>query len=279
MPSTIALLALLMTSASADSPTCVPKGSTSSRQPSDCPGTILLIVPLVVNNLVAIARGGGKGDDLGNWTPMRGLLTIVGAVIVAVLSAVLTQTGGFGANLSVLVLLWLTRPRLLWSLMGCFVVFGEGFKQPATDALLADVVMAVLGFPFAILGIASSLGSKRCSDNNTTAIFGVAAILEVAFGGVYIFALVALLWKRALGRRWAIAACSYSFILFGIAWFFWIGTSAAMILSLVMVLIKLLAEFIIVAGDGYCPANIGPITALHAVLPIFNALVRAWVPI
>lgn len=80
----VGILAMLLGSVSAASPSCVLKGAASSRQPSDCPGTILLIVPPVANNLVAIAvntllgrkkmrmrlpfwkRGGGKGDDLGN---------------------------------------------------------------------------------------------------------------------------------------------------------------------------------------------------------------------
>lgn len=180
------------------------------------------------------------------WTPWPGLGSAVLVVVQAAVTAYLVRAGGYGASFKDLILLWLVRPRMMWSQMLFYVGFGKNYKGAATDALFADVILNVFSIPVLASTITTALkyGSicdangmvgqsfEGYSENGLTVLraFGsddntyylsVYTYFYLAASGLGIFSLAMFLYKWRLRRWWTIAPLFWSITTFIASWLFW----------------------------------------------------------
>lgn len=175
----------------------------------------------------------GKASTLDdNWTPWSGLSTVALVIVQAIASAA-------WANL---ILLWLLRPRMQWSVMFLYSILGNQYQRSAKDYLFADGILTLLGIPIAAWLLEATLSSYACANEggntfnkyvlgfgtfgnsgNTLGLLKVALYLCLAFSGADLFIFAAFCVKRRLSRGWAVGAGIWSMMIFGIAWYFWIG--------------------------------------------------------
>jgi hypothetical protein len=238
--------------------TCVPSGFVVDHAGESCASQAVLLIPLIVSNVVVVAintimsrlnfqnkvKFCGKPSTVDDpWTPWSGISTILLVVVQAIASAALIRSGGYHANWANLILLWLLRPRMLWSVMFMYSILGEQYQRSAKDYLFADGILTLLGIPIAAWILEAAESSYACANDggntenqyvldfgqfgdarNTSGLLKAALYMSLAFSGVDVFIFAAFCIKRRLGRWWAIGAGVWSLMIFGISWFFWIGT-------------------------------------------------------
>lgn len=231
---------------------CVPTGfAVTPDSTTDCASQAVLLIPLIVSNVVVVAANIllsrlkiqnklkllGKDSTVDDkWTPWSGLSTVALVVVQAIASAALIRAGGYLAAWSDLILLWLLRPRMQWSVMFLYSALGRQYQRSAKDYLFADGVLTMLGIPIAAWLLEAAHSSYACSNDggntfnryvlgfgtfgqagNTSGSVKVALYLCLAFSGVELFIFAAFCIKRRLSRGWAVGAGIWSMMVFGVS--------------------------------------------------------------
>jgi hypothetical protein len=213
------------------------------------------VVDLAVNGLVGRykfqrsahfwkSKKRSEGPEDNKWKPWAGLSSVVIVAVQAIVTAVLIRAGGYKASLQDLILLWFIRPRMMWSQMLWYVVFGVQYKGSATDAYFADLILNVFSIPIAVaitetwtkyptLCGPDSCASFYISDPNlpgisrafgspySTVLLSYASVIYLGFAAAYIFFLIFFLYKQKLSRGWAVGALFWTTTMFGLSWWFW----------------------------------------------------------
>ena len=240
--------------------------SFSADNPGDCASPIGIILPLILSNVVYFCINALAGnfkfqnwcqfwkrgrdqiepEDYA-WTPWPGLGSAALVVIQAAVTAYLVRAGGYGASFKDLILLWLVRPRMMWSQMLFYVARGIEYKGAATDAFFADVLLNLFSIPVLSSTVTIALKFKDICDagefvsqryrpsvdengtmvvrafgsDSQTFLLSIYTYFYLAASSMGIFALAFFLYKRRLRRWWTIVPLFWSLTTFIASWLFW----------------------------------------------------------
>lgn len=266
---------------STSSYSCV-ASSFSSPHEGDCASPIGIILPLILSNVVYFAINALAGNfkfqircqfwkssrDLVRpedyiWTPWPGLGSAVLVVVQAAVTAYLVRAGGYGASFKDLMLLWLVRPRMMWSQLLFYVGFGRNYKGSATDALFADTILNIFSIPVLATAITAALKYKGICDadgmvgqtfegytkdgltvlrafgsDDDAYYLSVYTYFYLAMSGLGIFCLAFFLYKRRLGRWWTIAPLFWSVATFIASWLYW----TSKLLNMDRIMVSMMAD-------------------------------------
>jgi hypothetical protein len=236
--------------------TCIPPGfSYPTPSTTKCASAAVLLIPLIISNVVFLAvnilmsslrfqhklKFWSKPKDVDDpWSPWGGLSTVLLAVVQAIASAALIRAGGYKADWTNLILLWLMRPRMLWAVMFLYSIFGKQYKRSGTDSLFADGILNILSIPIAAWFLEAYESNTAACDNFSGGLlytlnfgqgdylgtFTLTPLIYIPFAVVDLFIFVAFIWKRRLGRGWAAGAGFWSMAVFAMSWAFWVSKFA-----------------------------------------------------
>lgn len=283
--------------------TCIPSGfSYPTTSTTKCASPAVLLIPLIVSNIMFLAANillssfrfqrklkfWSKSNDVDDpWSPWSGLSTVLLAVIQAIATAALIRAGGYKADWTNLILLWLMRPRMLWAVMFLYSIFGKQYKRSGTDSLFADGILNILSIPIAAWFIEAYASNTRvCGgwDQSHPLDFGQKDFIEgftltpliyLPFAVVDLFIFVAFVWKRRLGRGWAAGAGFWSGAVFAISWAFWVSKFTRLE-NLYGIILKCRLDWVLYSQGSFCVSNIAAIAAIHGIFPFISAALRAW---
>jgi hypothetical protein len=282
---------------------CIPSGfSYATASTIKCASPAVLLIPLIVSNIMFLAANillssfriqrklkfWSKSNDVDDpWSPWSGLSTVLLAVIQAIATAALIRAGGYKADWTNLILLWLMRPRMLWAVMFLYSIFGKQYKRSGTDSLFADGILNILSIPIAAWFIeAYASNTSVCGGWNKShpldfgqkdliESFTITPLIYFPFAVVDLFILVAFIWKRRLGRGWAAGAGFWSGALFAISWAFW-ACKFTRLENLYGITLKCRLDWVLYSQGSFCVSNITAIAAIHGIFPFISAALRAW---
>ena len=219
--------------------TAYPASFSTSHGSATCASSFEVLIPLALSNIVFLAgsilwnyfpvqkwlrRFRFWSNDKSNadeyrWAPWAGLFSVCLAVAQAAATAALIRAGGYRAAFQDLMLLWFVRPRMTWWSILLYVAAGEQYWAAGVDQFWADLVLSILGLPYLILRLEAR--DYVCPLGGTVGGIGILTYLVAAL--LYLFVLVAFLFKRELSRGWGILVILLSISEFIGSWIFWAG--------------------------------------------------------